>query len=438
VVDDYANMAGMGDSMAEFSNNLASDLGPLLALFGESMTIQYLSECTTISDYIIFAAAPIGIITALVSAIRICGGTYLRAFIGRASEGTAAAEVELCTSTGRDVCELFTRGGITRSLGNPSVLELVHLQPRSSASPETETEENTDKVDIYRKYLKRRGGSRWPKKVGETKKSQQEKSLGYWMKKAQRQWKEDPEEGQAMNQSDSEEKKVTNPEPDTDLPNLSLNVGIVRPPRYVFWTIATIGVVLQTGVLVLAAVDPAGLLAETPGEEEGGDERTSVQNALLFIIGTGLMCLGMGCCAALIGRTTREFADLGREPEQERLLWLQPGNQKIGDQSFDCYAIFETRQRPVNRYLISTMDDRRREKMVCSIFALARYRGESSADGITATIYCCCGRDHPGRIHRSVHRHSRYQRLGFDCSAHHHHHHESASWNGSNAKTRQK
>jgi hypothetical protein len=363
----------MGDSLAEFSNNLASDLGPLLALFGESMTIQYLSECTTISDYIIFATAPIGIITALVSAIRICGGTYLRAFIGRASEGTAAAEVELCTSTGRDVCELFTRGGITRSLGNPSVLELVHLQPRSG-SPETK-EDADDKVEIYRKYLKRQGGSRWPKKAGETKKSQH-KGLKYWIKKAQRQWK-DPEEGHALI-PDSEERKVTNPEPDTDLPNLSLNVGIVRPPQFVFWIIATIGVVLQTGVLVLAAVDPAGLLAQTPesdplassspaGEEEGGDvERTSVQNSLLFIIGTSLMCLGMGGCAALIGRTTKEFADLGREPERERLLWLQPGNQKIGDQSFDCYAIFETRQRPVDRYLISTMDDRRREKMVCN------------------------------------------------------------------------
>jgi hypothetical protein len=163
----------MSDPLGEFSNNLASDLGPLLALFGESMTIQYLSECTTTEDYIIFATAPIGIITALVSAIRICGGTYLRAFIGRAQEGAAAAEVELCTSTGRDVCELFTRGGITRSLGKQSILELVYLQPEPGSSSSAHDPEN---LQIYRKYLKSHGDGRWPKKAGETK-TRQHKGL---------------------------------------------------------------------------------------------------------------------------------------------------------------------------------------------------------------------------------------------------------------------
>ncbi|KAK3341869.1 hypothetical protein B0T25DRAFT_511306 [Lasiosphaeria hispida] len=323
----------MSDALAEFSNNLASDLGPLLALFGESMTIQYLSECTSVADYIVFATGPIGIITALVSAIRICGGTYLRAFIGRAAEGAAAAEVELCTSTGRDVCELFTRGGITRSLGGPSILELVHLQPPP-----------------------------WPK-PGATKNKRQS-VWQTWIRKVQ--WKlatHDAEEGEPLNPG---QKRASDPEPDTNLPNLSLNVGIVKPPRYVFWIVATIGVLLQTGVLVLAAVD-AG--------EEGGDAEatpeTLIRDSILFIVGTTFMCLGMGVCAALIGRTTREFTDPKRQPEKERLLWLQPGNQKIGDQTFDCYAIFETRKRPVNQYLISTMDDKRRESMHLHVAAAA-------------------------------------------------------------------
>ena len=51
----------------DFANNLATDLGPLLALFGEGMTKQYLSESTKFVDYVIFAMAPIGIITTLVS-----------------------------------------------------------------------------------------------------------------------------------------------------------------------------------------------------------------------------------------------------------------------------------------------------------------------------------------------------------------------------------
>ncbi|KAK0731890.1 hypothetical protein B0H67DRAFT_549578 [Lasiosphaeris hirsuta] len=380
----------MGDSLAEFSNNLASDLGPLLALFGESMTIQYLSECTSIADYIIFATGPIGIITALVSAIRICGGTYLRAFIGRATEGAAAAEVELCTSTGRDVCELFTRGGITRSLGGPSILELVHLQsPSGPASPETTPEtapetapetsghDSSHRLQIYRKYLKSHPDERWPK-PGRTKTERQ----GVWKRWTSKvRWKltaQDAEEGEPLIPG---QKRATDPEPDTDLPNLSLNVGIVKPPRYVFWIVATIGVVLQTGVLVLAAVDAAGFLGGTgdplavaaePAEgQEAADapanaevpDPSAIRNPILFIVGTTLMCFGMGACAALIGRTTREFIDPKRQPEKERLMWLQPGNQKIGDQTFDCYAIFETRKRPVNQYLISTMDDKRRESM---------------------------------------------------------------------------
>jgi hypothetical protein len=78
------------------------------------MTRQYLSESTTFLDYFIFAMAPIGILTAIVSAIRVCGNPSLRAFIGRSQEGNGVVEAELCTSTSRDVCELFNKGGITR------------------------------------------------------------------------------------------------------------------------------------------------------------------------------------------------------------------------------------------------------------------------------------------------------------------------------------
>ncbi|PNP75165.1 hypothetical protein FNYG_11491 [Fusarium nygamai] len=110
----------------DFSNNLATDLAPLVALFGEQPTKQYLSECLTIEDVIIFAAAPMGVITALVSAIRVCGTPSLRAFVGRAQEGAGVAEAELCSSTSRDVCELYSNGGIARVFGRPKVLEVVH------------------------------------------------------------------------------------------------------------------------------------------------------------------------------------------------------------------------------------------------------------------------------------------------------------------------
>lgn len=60
------------DGWDDLSNNLATDLAPFLSLFGEQITKQYLSESITALDYFIFALAPMGILTAVVSAIRVC------------------------------------------------------------------------------------------------------------------------------------------------------------------------------------------------------------------------------------------------------------------------------------------------------------------------------------------------------------------------------
>jgi hypothetical protein len=87
------------DGWDEFSNNLAADLALILAFFGEQMTKQYLSESITTVDYFIFAMGPIGILTAIISAIRVCGSLSLRTFIGRAQESGGIAEAELCSST---------------------------------------------------------------------------------------------------------------------------------------------------------------------------------------------------------------------------------------------------------------------------------------------------------------------------------------------------
>ncbi|PGH10896.1 hypothetical protein AJ80_07339 [Polytolypa hystricis UAMH7299] len=49
---------------------------------------------------------PLGIITIVVSAIRVGGVGALKALIGRARESRATAEQELLTSTSDNVCEL--------------------------------------------------------------------------------------------------------------------------------------------------------------------------------------------------------------------------------------------------------------------------------------------------------------------------------------------
>ena len=66
-----------------------------MALFGERVATQYLSHSTHWLDNVIFACAPLGILTAITSAIRVGGSRNLKSIIGRAKESDAQAEIEL-------------------------------------------------------------------------------------------------------------------------------------------------------------------------------------------------------------------------------------------------------------------------------------------------------------------------------------------------------
>ncbi|RYP44867.1 hypothetical protein DL768_008730 [Monosporascus sp. mg162] len=303
-----------GDDLSDFSNNLATDLGPLLALFGDSITVQYLSESTSFLDYFIFAMAPIGIITAIVSTIRVCGSPSLRAFIGRSQEGDATIEAALCTSTSRDVCEMFNKGGITRVLGRPSILELVH-------NPSSGRNEN---LNLFRSYLESASVScEW---------------------------------GRTTHPAGTRSGRWANTETLAPTPNLSLNVGIIQRPRWVYFAVAGIGFILQSFTLALAGVG-VWVLDWTLSEDSGTAARNYAPS--MFIIGTIMLSAGMWSCAALIGQTTHEIRFERQGPQESwlsQLVWLQPGPQVIGDQSFDPFAVFEQEGKPLKVWISSTKD----------------------------------------------------------------------------------
>ena len=79
-------------------------------------------------DHVVFAMAPLGIITAIVGAIRVGGPSWMRAIIGRARENRASAEVELMSSTSHEVCELWNGESVVRTLGRPLVKQIVVLR----------------------------------------------------------------------------------------------------------------------------------------------------------------------------------------------------------------------------------------------------------------------------------------------------------------------
>ncbi|KAJ5363046.1 hypothetical protein N7541_003890 [Penicillium brevicompactum] len=323
VILPVANAGGWED----FSNNLATDLAPFLSLFGEQITQQYLSESISKIDYFIFAMAPMGILTGVVSAIRVRGTPSLRAFIGRAQEGAGNAEAELCTSTSRDVCELYNNGGIARVFGRPKMLEIIHDPDHDFDNPPN------DKAGIYtfHEYVTEKPNTPWEEKEKIEKHSTTCK----------------------IKQHDVESKitEQLGPPPPTFAPNLSLNIGIKKQPDYVFKLIAAGGLSLQAGVLAFAGFATYYL-------KWGNDDKPPEPYACpLMIIGTFLVCGGMYHCAFLIGQSTRKdiWTRKKNHADISSMYWVQPGDQIVGDQTFDAFC-YTDRGNPLQTYMTSKRD----------------------------------------------------------------------------------
>ena len=68
---------------SNLAKGLFTDLSPLLALFGDEVTKQFLSMSLGFGDDLLLAIAPIGVITIIVSAIRVGGYPWMKTLIGR-------------------------------------------------------------------------------------------------------------------------------------------------------------------------------------------------------------------------------------------------------------------------------------------------------------------------------------------------------------------
>ncbi|KAI4656869.1 uncharacterized protein J4E78_006760 [Alternaria triticimaculans] len=132
----------------EFINNLGSDLAPLLTLFGEQVTKQFLSMSLGWADHFLLAVGPLGIITTVVSAIR----------VKSAREKLATAELELLSSTSDATSELWTEEGIVRQPGHATILEMVTYKKTSTKmassqiEPELEALSETHIGDLSEAY----------------------------------------------------------------------------------------------------------------------------------------------------------------------------------------------------------------------------------------------------------------------------------------------
>ncbi|KAK6502813.1 hypothetical protein TWF481_007858 [Arthrobotrys musiformis] len=359
----------------DFANNFATDIAPILVLFGEQVTKQFLSESTSRLDHIIFAVAPLGVLTAVVSVIRVCGSSSLKAFIGRAQEARGVSEAELCSSTSRDVCELWSNGGISRVFGRPKILEFIF-----SKSDDFYTEFPGGSGDKPGKIVYPSCGIHIPKAFfcpGEFYDDGKPLQTGSWE--------------QTKNTSSSLSRGLQTVEQGrhgaehafAPHPNLSLNIGIKPRPREIQWAVAIFGVLLQLSFFGYATW--ASYYAPNIWEDGKPPGKWAFP---LTAVGTGLLVIGMGLCAMLIDRRTheRKFEKLKAGKSHEKvpapsrsslivylvysldqlivwltsmanassliqnpsttntfIFWLQPGNQSVGDQVFDSFAHWDNR-----------------------------------------------------------------------------------------------
>ena len=106
----------------------------LLSLFGERVTMQFLSQAMGWADNIMLAMAPLGVVTIIVAAIRVGGPKWLRAIIGRAAETRAVVEADLMSSTSHEVCELWNGQEVVRVMGAGPIREFIILVPEGGSA----------------------------------------------------------------------------------------------------------------------------------------------------------------------------------------------------------------------------------------------------------------------------------------------------------------
>ncbi|KAL7795469.1 ankyrin repeat-containing domain protein [Trichoderma afarasin] len=283
------------DSGDDFSNNLFTDLSP---------------QAMGLSDCIILAMAPLGIITIIVAAIRVSGPPWLKALIGRATENLAAAELELMSSTSNEVCELWNGNDVVRCAGSASVWEFICLLPSNGEgklpeNPEIEIMSLEDAEKDSNLYMKRWHGVK---------------------------------ESNQMNKVII----IRNTIPNHMVPNISHN-RYKNTGRRELYLAACFGVLLQISVLLYCGVITQFSRAASKFQKDGNP--VGGYAFPLTMIGTVILNLGMLICCRVVETSTEEIAFQPTEGWRARMVWLQR-EKTVGDQEFKSFALFTREDQP--------------------------------------------------------------------------------------------
>ncbi|KAH7179045.1 uncharacterized protein B0J16DRAFT_402399 [Fusarium flagelliforme] len=371
---------------AEFAFNLLSDIAPILALFGDQFAKQFTSESLTWVDHLIFAMVPLGIITAITGALRVQGMPIAKAFIGRARENRAQAEIELMSSTSGEVCEIFNGNSIVRAMGNPEIAQFL-IFPHQYEQCEDEwkrfdqmIDDNPPKHDpkaitcgIHSlRTAQEKGhvictGTIKNTVVGVLGSSKPIFRVSRNSFEIGSQWayENKPKDPEIAAKGTSKKSRALPPGADRafrSAPNIQLNhtsdhfdKRLVIKHHEIFLAAIT-GIMIQIGLIVIAA-----LVAFRVSPKSSDIFESKVYGFPCYAIGSLLLSLGTGLCSFIVERSTDEYSWIAvadDEPADEsnspRLLWLQK-KQSVSDQSFNGYVIAAG---PKKRIVTSSRNDK--------------------------------------------------------------------------------
>ncbi|KAF0640929.1 hypothetical protein FPSE5266_00694 [Fusarium pseudograminearum] len=313
------------DDDTDFLMNVFSDIGPVLALFGEQFARQFLSQTFTWYDHLMFACVPLGIMTAIAGTIRVEGRPVLKAFIGRARENKAAAEIEYMSSTSTEVGELFNGRGIVRTMGQSNIAQFIVFTPAFNSDKTTFGIHTLESATQKGNKVIRKEDYRDELDARFIKWFEPFKFLSKYRKKEL--------EDVAHNQVDQ-----SNYWPSLQYPNLQLNIaakGITAKQRSAELHLGAVtAIIVQASLLVIAAVIPYRV---------GGFEQKP-WGLPCYMCGSVLLFIGMLSCSVAIERSTKEYKWVSSDSQiangkHMSIFWVQ-GKQRVSDQEFGSYIIY--------------------------------------------------------------------------------------------------
>ncbi|KAH6869126.1 hypothetical protein B0T10DRAFT_595834 [Thelonectria olida] len=293
--------------------------------------MQFMSQAMGWADCIALAMAPLGIITILVSAIRVGGEQWLRAVIGRTRENTAAAEMELMSSTSeephptRDIqCNQqetprdeavesrerdFTRGTSNTTQGIWSATKRRFQTPRNDSDLEGRlTNSSSHKIRTMQETQLVQETQNMPSTHG----TQETQTVQGTPLVQDTQETQDTQEDQDTQPETTRGCITVIREITSNAPNITLNLQDSHD---------------RTAIRFVAIL----------GVKDG--QPAAPYGFPLAAGGTLLLVFGMFLCALVVENSTEEVIHEAKEGHEICVYWLQQ-NQTVSDQVFESFATF--------------------------------------------------------------------------------------------------